>query len=71
MFVRKDLLKTKYTFVDFAAAEEYNNWLSHYSKSYIWESKDQKCVAADFSQILDEISEQKPKILVDLINDTT
>ena len=31
VFVREDLLKTKYNFVDFAAAEEYHNWCAHYS----------------------------------------
>ena len=31
VFVREDLLKTKYNFVDFAAAEEYHNWCPHYS----------------------------------------
>ena len=30
VFVRKDLLKTKYTFVDYSAAEKYNNWCNHY-----------------------------------------
>ena len=32
VFVRKDLLKTKYDFVDFAGAEKYNNWCNHYSQ---------------------------------------
>ena len=69
--MREDLLKTKYNFVNFAAAEEYNNWLSHYTQSQIWESKDQKCMAPDFDQILVDISVQNPRYLVDLINDTT
>ena len=32
VFVRKDLLKTKYDFVDFAGAEKYHNWCTHYSQ---------------------------------------
>lgn len=27
VFVRKDLLKTKYNFVDYVSAEKYSNWL--------------------------------------------
>ena len=36
VFVRKDLLKTKYQFVDFATAEEYQNWCSHYTECGIY-----------------------------------
>ena len=32
VFVRKDLLKTKYDFVDFAGVEKYHNWCTHYSQ---------------------------------------
>ena len=36
VFVRKDLLKTKYSFVDFAAAEEFQTWCSHYSQCNLY-----------------------------------
>ena len=32
VFVRKDLLTTKYTFVNFPAAEEFKSWCSDYSE---------------------------------------
>ena len=32
VFVRKDVLKTKYTYVDFAEAENFKFWCSHWSK---------------------------------------
>ena len=32
VFVRKDLLKTKYNFVNFAGAEKYHNWCNHFSQ---------------------------------------
>ena len=68
--MRKDLLKTKYNFVNFAAAEEYKNWCSHYSQCTTWASADLKSIAPGFDQIVADISEQNPKDLVDLINET-
>ena len=32
VFVRKDLLKSKYDFVDFASVENHPNWCKHYSE---------------------------------------
>ena len=32
VFVRKDLLKSKYDFVDFASVEKHPNWCKHYSE---------------------------------------
>lgn len=67
IFVRKDLLKTKYNFVDFAAAEEYGHWCSHYSKCNFWG----RCAAPTFSQILEDFIEQNPIIYLKSINDTS
>ena len=57
VFVRKDLLTTKYTFVNFPAAEEYKSWCSDYSKcDFFFDSIAEKCINYDgFSQILAEI----------------
>ena len=63
------MLKTKYNFVNFAAAEEYKNWCSHYSQCTIWASEDQKSIAPGFNQIIEEIIKQNPMFTVDLIND--
>ena len=53
VFVRKDLLKTKYNFVNFAGAEENKHWCSHYSQcNYSYE----KCIATGFNTILADIS---------------
>ena len=59
VFVRKDLLTTKYTFVNFPAAEEYKGWCSDFSKcDFFLDSVAEKCINYGFSQILAEISEK-------------
>ena len=58
VFVRKDLLISKYNFVNFPAAEEYKSWCSDYTKcNFFWDSIAETCIAPGFSQILAEFSD--------------
>ena len=56
--MRKDLLTSKYNFVNFPAVEEYKSWCSDYTKcKFFWNSIAEKCIVNGFSQILAEFSE--------------
>ena len=49
VFVRKDLLKSKYDFVDFASVEKHPNWCTHYSECECGKPSDSGNDRLDFS----------------------